>query len=116
MLNGLGCARAADLACAFSDLLIRAEAICGADGREMALLRTHLQDAAAWGRRALGSRPDLLATFESKGVEHDLHKVIDDYDSALTGVRVMLSEFGAPEAINGRRLSYGDRIRALFAK
>lgn len=43
------------LSCALNDL----EAVCGTDGREMAVVRTKLQEAGFFAKRAVAMRPDL---------------------------------------------------------
>jgi hypothetical protein len=58
ILNPAGIASARDIASGFSILLNDLEAICGKDGREMALVRTHLQEAAFFAKRAMAMRPE----------------------------------------------------------
>lgn len=53
MLNDAGKARAADIAKQFSVCLVNLEAIIGAGGREMAIVRTKLQEAAFFAKRAM---------------------------------------------------------------
>lgn len=57
MLNPEGIEKARDLARGFSLLLNDVEALCGKDGREMALVRTHLQEAAFFAKRAMALDP-----------------------------------------------------------
>lgn len=42
----------------FSEFLCTVEAHCGKEGRDMALLRTHLEDAVQRARSAIASRPE----------------------------------------------------------
>jgi hypothetical protein len=58
VLNHDGIQKARDIASCFSILLNDAEAICGKEGREMALVRTHLQQAAFFAKRAMAVRPE----------------------------------------------------------
>lgn len=57
-LNEIGEVAAAEVAQAFSDFLDAIEALCGADGREMAIVRTKLQEASFFAKRALVERPE----------------------------------------------------------
>jgi hypothetical protein len=58
ILNEDGIARASSLAEEFSRTLNAVETISGTDGREMALVRTHLQLASFYAKRAMASRPE----------------------------------------------------------
>jgi hypothetical protein len=58
VLNHDGIQKARDIASCFSILLNDTEAICGKEGREMALVRTHLQQAAFFAKRAMAVRPE----------------------------------------------------------
>lgn len=57
MLSELGKARAKDIACAFSDLLDRLEAQ-GITGRDMALVKTKLEEACFVAKRGMASLPE----------------------------------------------------------
>lgn len=57
MLNDLGKARAKDIAVAFSDLLDRLEAQ-GITGRDMALVKTKLEEACFVAKRGMASLPE----------------------------------------------------------
>lgn len=57
-LNGVGMERAKGLALEFSRLLEEVEVISGSDGRDMALVRTKLQEASFYAKRAMASRPE----------------------------------------------------------
>jgi len=69
LLNDAGLAHALELAEEFSRLLDKVEELTkcslGAhpapNGREVALVRTHLQDASAWAKRALAKHPAFQA-------------------------------------------------------
>jgi hypothetical protein len=52
-LNTEGLSRAADVAKLFSVFLNNLEAVVGPDGREMAIVRTKLQEANFFAKRAL---------------------------------------------------------------
>ena len=58
ILNHVGIERARDIARGFSTLLNDLDEICGKDGREMAIVRTHLQEAAFFAKRAMAMRPE----------------------------------------------------------
>lgn len=58
LLNEDGIRKANELACVFTGALDALEGLCGKDGREMALVRTHLQDASFWAKRAMATRPE----------------------------------------------------------
>lgn len=57
-LNEEGMLRANHIALAFSDCLDELERIAGKDGREMALVRTKLQEAAFFAKRAMAIKPE----------------------------------------------------------
>lgn len=58
VLNHEGLRKARDIASCFSTLLNDLEEHCGKDGREMALVRTHLQQANFFAKRAMATRPE----------------------------------------------------------
>lgn len=58
MLNRDGKERAADVAKMLSICLNNIEAIVGADGREMAIVRTKLQEAAFFAKRAIAVKAE----------------------------------------------------------
>jgi hypothetical protein len=58
MLNEQGKAKADSLARIFSVALDAVESATGTDGREVALVRTHLQLASFYAKRAMASRPE----------------------------------------------------------
>ena len=58
MLNEVGIRKTRDIASCFSILLNDLEEHCGKDSREMALVRTHLQEAAFFAKRAMAVRPE----------------------------------------------------------
>ena len=65
-LNDAGMTGAVGIASGFSHLLNGLEEICGKDGREMALVRTKLQEACFYAKRALAQHP---AMQDSGGTE-----------------------------------------------
>ena len=58
MLNDDGKAKARALAEAFSGLLTELESIVPAPCREMSLVKTHLETASYYAKRAMASRPE----------------------------------------------------------
>ena len=57
MLNEEGKATAADVAVIFDDLLDELEARCGTEGREMAIVRTKLEEACFFAKKAMAMNP-----------------------------------------------------------
>jgi hypothetical protein len=57
-LNDEGMRRAGDIAKLFSIFLNDLESQCGADGREMAIVRTKLQEANFFAKRAIAVLPE----------------------------------------------------------
>ena len=58
MLNEGGKFLAQEIAKDFSTLLDQLESLCGKDGRDMALVRTQLELAAFYAKRAMASKPE----------------------------------------------------------
>jgi hypothetical protein len=58
MLNEQGKVRATALAERFSELLDAVESIVGTGGRDMALVRTHLEEASFHAKRGMASQPE----------------------------------------------------------
>lgn len=56
-LNEEGLAKAEGLAKSFSDFLTHLEAQLGTSGREMSIVRTKLQEASFYAKRALAENP-----------------------------------------------------------
>lgn len=56
VLNPQGLKAANDIAVKFSELLNDLEQICGTEGREMAIVRTKLEEAGFYAKRAMASR------------------------------------------------------------
>jgi hypothetical protein len=61
-LNAEGLDKAKALAELFSMLLESVERVSGVEGRDMALVRTHLELASFYGKRAMASKPENQAT------------------------------------------------------
>lgn len=57
-LNPTGMQKAVDLARQFSKLLDEVEASSGSDGRDIALVKTHLQLASFYAKRAMATRKE----------------------------------------------------------
>lgn len=57
MLNDDGKRAACRIAVDFTELLRSLEETCGKDGREMAVVRTKLQEAAFFAKRAMAVQP-----------------------------------------------------------
>jgi hypothetical protein len=58
MLNETGKSRARTLADLFSDLLDNVEFLVGSQGREIAIVRTKLEEASFFAKKAMASRPE----------------------------------------------------------
>lgn len=58
ILNDSGIAKAREIAEVYSRALVDLEALCGADGREMAIVKTKLQESAFFAKRAMAVRPE----------------------------------------------------------
>lgn len=58
ILSDGGLRKAEEIGSTFTEALDKLESICGKDGREMALVRTHLQDASFYAKRAMAVRPE----------------------------------------------------------
>ena len=56
LLNTSGIISAKALAQEFSDVLHHIETLCGSDGREMAIVRTKMEEACFFAKKALASR------------------------------------------------------------
>ncbi len=62
MLNDAGKALATGIANAFDDCLSNLEMLCGKDGREMAIVRTKLEEACFFAKKAMASNPNNSVT------------------------------------------------------
>lgn len=82
-LNDEGMKKAEGLAEDFSEFLDRIEQTCGKEGREMAIVRTKLQEASFQAKRAIAQRP------ENQQADTRIIKSFDDadrfVDKLLTG-------------------------------
>lgn len=58
MLNQHGKERATEIAETFSKALEKLEAVCGPEGREMAIVRTKLEEACFFAKRAMAVKPE----------------------------------------------------------
>jgi hypothetical protein len=57
-LNAEGLVKANAIASAFENLLNSVEDLCGTGGREMALVRTKLEEASFFAKKAMAIRPE----------------------------------------------------------
>jgi hypothetical protein len=57
MLNDVGKEKAREIAQAFDQLLNEVEALCSPSGREIAIVRTKLEEACFFAKKAMASRP-----------------------------------------------------------
>jgi len=58
MLNEQGKSKASYLAETFTRCLNDLESVCGATGREMSIVRTKLEEACFFAKRAMASQPE----------------------------------------------------------
>lgn len=58
MLNEDGKRKAVDLAQGFKNLVGILEELCGPEGREMAIVRTKLEEACFFAKRAMAVKPE----------------------------------------------------------
>lgn len=56
ILNDVGIEKAKKIAICFDDLLVDLEQTCGVDGREMAIVRTNLEQACFFAKKAMANR------------------------------------------------------------
>lgn len=56
-LNDVGMKKAETLQVAFKAFLGHLEEICGSEGREMSIVRTHLETASFYAKRAMAMQP-----------------------------------------------------------
>ena len=57
-LNEQGLAKADSLASVFSEALDKIEGLAGSDGREMVIVRTKMEEASYYSKRAMAQRPE----------------------------------------------------------
>lgn len=57
-LNEIGMDKAHGIQAAFSEALRALEGLCGTDGREMAIVRTKLEEACFFAKRAMAIKPE----------------------------------------------------------
>jgi hypothetical protein len=114
LLNAEGVEKSKAVRCGFSDLLYRLEELLE-PGRELALVRTKLEEAQQFAVRAVAIAPANQATLQPGEMEsHDA--IIHRYDAEATAARVALSRAGVPEVEDGQALSLAERIARLGAR
>ena len=91
-LNEEGMSKANKLAEVFSEALTKVEEIAGADGREMAVARTKLEEASYFAKRAMAQRPENQFVHDERLVRNcdDADRLVD---KLLTGTA---DEFRVP--------------------
>lgn len=114
LLNAQGVERANSVRRSFSDLLYRLEELIE-PGRELALVRTKLEEAQQFAVRAVALAPANHATAQTgKEVLHE--EIMDCFDAEATAARVALSGAGVPDVEDGQALSLAERIARLAAR
>jgi hypothetical protein len=58
LLNEKGLAKAREIGVVYSQLLDELDRLCGTEGREVAIMRTKLQESAFFAKRAMAVRPE----------------------------------------------------------
>lgn len=111
LLNPQGVEKTNRIHWSFSVLLSRLEEDMPA-GRELAIVRTKLEEACMFALRGVALAAENQATAQPGRVE-SYEATLDHYDAELTGVRVLLTEAGIPEAQEGKALSQVERLRIL---
>ena len=71
LLNDMGVRKATRIAVIFSRSLEELETVCGADGREMAIVRTKLQEACFFAKRAMAANPENNVGIVGSSLWHD---------------------------------------------
>lgn len=112
LLNAQGLEKSQRLRAAFSALLCEVEALLPA-GRELAIVRTKLEEACMFAVRGVAVATESQAAVQPGEVESS-NAIIDRYDAELTGVRVALTKAGVPEDADGKRLTQAERIIRLL--
>ena len=112
LLNADGLEKAHRLRWSFSVLLCRIEESMP-QGRELAIVRTKLEEACMFAVRGVALAPENRAAHQP-GKETSLNAIVDSYASELTAIRVALTKAGIPESRDGRALSQAERVALLF--
>jgi len=81
-------------------------------GRELAIVRTKLEEACMFAVRGVALAPENRAAHQP-GKETSMNATVDSYDSELTAIRVALTSAGIPESRDGRALSQAERVGML---
>lgn len=111
LLNAQGLDKSQRLRAAFSALLCEVEALLPL-GRELAIVRTKLEEACMFAVRGVVVAAENQAT-QQPGQVKSLNAIIDRYDAEATAARNALTEAGIPDVADGRSLSLADRVRLL---
>lgn len=112
LLNQEGVGKANKLAETFSSTLDQVEEISGKEGREAALVRTHLEMASYYAKRAMAQRPENQGAPQSGKIEN----VMDAMDSELTQIKNLLTAAGVGESDGaGGYVGPAQRLRMLLS-
>lgn len=113
LLNPQGVEKTNRIRWAFSVLMCRMEEDLP-PGRELALVRTKLEEACMFALRGVSVAADNQATAQPGQIE-TYETVINHYDAEMTGARCALTAAGVPEVADGKSLSMAERVRLLTA-
>lgn len=113
LLNSHGLEKTDRIRWAFSVLLSRMEEDVP-HGRELAIVRTKLEEACMFALRGVALADKNQATIQP-GRHESYEALLNRYDAELTGVRVVLTDSGVPETRDGAALSQVERLRILAA-
>lgn len=111
LLNPQGVEKTNRIRWAFSVLLSRLEEEMPAS-RELAIVRTKLEEACMFALRGVVIAMENRATMQP-GQHESYEATLNRYDAELTGVRVLLTQAGIPEAQEGKQLSQVERLQIL---
>lgn len=111
LLNVTGCEKMNAAAEVLSGALDKLEEIAGADGREMALVRTKLEEAGFYVTRSIALRPENQGAPQSGKIEN----AMDAMDYELTQIKNLLSSAGIEDNDGaGGYVGPAQRLRMLL--